>query len=52
MSNTKPVLDLAKFKRILRRFADRLRNAGELKAAEAVESILKYVNGHNELDKC
>jgi len=47
MANKKPSLDLTKFRRILKRFAERLREAREPKAAEAVESVLKYVNGHD-----
>ena len=37
--------EIEKFKKILKRFAERLRECGELKAADAVETIIKYVNG-------
>lgn len=37
--------EIEKFKAYLKRFAERLRECGEQKAAEAVEAILKYVNG-------
>lgn len=37
--------EIEKFKAYLKRFAERLRECGEQKAAEAVETILKYVNG-------
>lgn len=46
MERKKPELDIVKFMAILERFADNLRSIGELKAAEAVGSILKYVRGH------
>lgn len=39
-------MDMEKFKKTLKRFADHLREAGEVKAAEAVESIYKYVSRH------
>lgn len=38
-------MDMEDFKSVLARFAERLRECGELKASEAVETILKYVNG-------
>lgn len=38
-------MDMDKFKAYLKRFAEKLRELGERKAAEAVETILKYVNG-------
>lgn len=37
-------MDMEKFEGTLNRFAEHLRNAGEIKAAEAVETILKSVS--------
>ena len=36
-------MNMEKFKNVLKRFAEHLRDFGEVKAAEAVESILKAV---------
>ena len=43
-ANNRDTLDLEHFQGTLKRFADHLREAGEVKAAEAVESIYKYVS--------
>ena len=37
-------MSMEKFKNALKRFAEHLRNFGEVKAAEAVETILKAVD--------
>lgn len=37
-------MDMIRFIGTLERFAEHLRNAGEIKAAQAVETILKSVN--------
>ena len=37
-------MDMDKFEKTLTRFAEHLRDFGEVKAAEAVESILKAIN--------
>ena len=37
-------MDIEKFKKILTRFAEHLRDFGEVKAAEAVETILKAID--------
>lgn len=36
-------MNIEKFKGTLKRFAEHLRNVGEVKAAEAVETVLKYL---------
>ena len=36
-------MNMEKFKNVLKRFAEHLRDFGEVKAAEAVESILKAI---------
>lgn len=36
-------MNMEKFKNVLKRFSEHLRDFGELKAAEAVETILKAV---------
>lgn len=38
-------MDMDKFKRVLARFSEHLREAGEVKASEAVKTIIKYVDG-------
>lgn len=38
-------MDMERFLGTLERFAEHLRNAGEIKAAEAVETIMKSVIG-------
>ena len=38
-------MDMERFKSYLKGFAEKLRECGEVKAAEAVETILKYVDG-------
>lgn len=44
IANDGAYINMERFQGSLKRFADHLREQGEIKAAEAVESILKAVN--------